>query len=332
MTTKDDLIRTRENPDCYVCGTRGEPLYHGLCDRLFGATCEWDLKKCPNPQCCLVWLDPMPIEEDIGKAYQVYYTHADIGDGRHIRRGAKELFRTIHDKIWNLFLRFTPIYWERKRLNLMYLEKDKPGKLLEIGCGNGRRLAEFRSVGWQVEGQEVDLNAVKTAQQTYGLNIHMGSIDELEIPDETFDAIIMNHVIEHVHHPEKVMAHCRRLLKPGGKLVVVTPNIESLGHRHFGADWRGMEPPRHIHIFSCKALQSTAKQSGFSQYSVFTTMANAQTIAAGSFDVQQGGQRVMGFYTKLYRHITSVVFQLWAAIVYIGTKESGEECVLKAMK
>jgi SAM-dependent methyltransferase len=332
MTTKDDLIRTRENPDCYMCGIRGELLYQGLSDRLFGAPGEWDLKKCPNPQCGLVWLDPMPIEEDIGKAYQVYYTHAGNGDERNNGRDVKELFKTMLNESWSLFLRATPIYRERKRLNLMYLDKDNPGNLFEIGCGTGRRLAEFRSVGWQVEGQEVDLNAVKTAQQKYGLNIHMGPIDELEIPDETFDAIIMNHVIEHLHDPEKVIAHCHRLLKPGGKLVVVTPNIESFGHGYFGADWRGMEPPRHIHIYSCKALQKAAKQSGFSQYSVFTTMANAQTIAAGSFDIQHNGQRVIGFYTKLYRHITSVVFQLWAAIVYIGTKESGEECVLKAIK
>ncbi|MES9902898.1 MAG: class I SAM-dependent methyltransferase [Sedimenticola sp.] len=332
MTIKDDLIRTRENPDCYVCGTRGEPLYHGLSDRLFSAPGEWDLKKCLNPQCGLVWLDPMPIEEDIGKAYQVYYTHADSGDGRHKRRGGKELFRAILTKSWNLFLRATPIYWERKQVSLMYLDKDNPGRLLEVGCGNGRRLAAIRSVGWQVEGQEVDLKSIETAQQTYGLKIHYGSIDELKIPDGTFDAIIMSHVIEHVHHPEMVLAHCHRLLKPGGKLVVVTPNIGSFGHRYFGADWLALDPPRHLHIFSCKALQKVAHQAGFSHSEVFTAAANAQGIAVGSLDIQRDGHYEMGTRPKLYRHIASVIFQLWAEIIHMVAKKSGEECVLKAMK
>ena len=331
MTNTGSQIRTRPSRDCCVCGARGEPLYQHLRDRMFEAPGEWDMKKCPDPQCGLVWLDPMPIEDDIGKAYQTYYTHACSGNGQH-SRSAKEILRTILNKSWGLFLRATPIYGERKKLDLMYLDKDKPGKLLEVGCGNGHRLAEFRTVGWQVEGQEVDLKAVKTAQKTYGLKIHLGPIDGLKIPDETFDAIIMNHVIEHVHNPEKNIAHCHQLLKPGGKLVVVTPNINSLGHQYFGKNWRDLDPPRHIHIFSCNTLRKFAQKAGFCRYSAFTTMANARIIAAGSFDIQKDGRYVMGSPTKLYRHITSVVFQLWAAIVYLAAKESGEECVLVATK
>jgi hypothetical protein len=63
-------------PNCYLCGTGGEPLYEGLKDRLFNAPGEWNLKRCPNPECGLLWLDPMPLEEDIGMAYETYFTHA----------------------------------------------------------------------------------------------------------------------------------------------------------------------------------------------------------------------------------------------------------------
>lgn len=332
MAITDNYIRTRPNPDCHVCGTNGEPLYQCLRDRLFSAPGEWNLKKCPNPQCGLVWLDPMPIEEDISKAYHAYYTHADSCEEERHRRCIKDFFRAILYKTWGLFLRVTAIYRERKRLNLMYLDKDKPGKLLEIGCGNGRRLAEFCTIGWHVEGQEVDLEAGKIAQQAYGFKMHFGSIDELKIPDKTFDAIIMNHVIEHVHYPEKVIARCRRLLKLGGTLVVVTPNVESLGFWYFGESWRGLEPPRHLHIFSCKTLQVIAHKAGFAKYSAFTTMGNAQIIAGGSFDIKNTGHHAKGSNVKLYRHITSVVFQLWAAIVYLVVKGSGEECVLVATK
>ena len=77
ISDKKQEIQTRPCPDCYICGTKGQPLCQGLEDRLFGALGRWNLKSCPNPDCGLVWLDPMPIEEDIGNAYETYYTHIE---------------------------------------------------------------------------------------------------------------------------------------------------------------------------------------------------------------------------------------------------------------
>ena len=77
ISDKKQEIQTRPCPDCYICGTKGQPLCQGLEDRLFGALGRWNLKSCPNPDCGLVWLDPMPIEEDIGNAYETYYTHEE---------------------------------------------------------------------------------------------------------------------------------------------------------------------------------------------------------------------------------------------------------------
>ena len=332
MTVHDNSkIRTRPCPYCYTCGTKGKLLYKGLQDRLFSAPGEWNLRKCPNPECGLVWLDPMPIEEDIGKAYQTYYTHQDNSSGRE-DWGIKRFLRYGLKKTWDLFLRVTPIYWERKRLYLMYLGKNKPGRLLEVGCGNGRRLAQFRAMEWQVEGQEVDLKAAKLARQMYDLKIHLGPVEELRIPDATFDAIIMHHVIEHLHHPEILLAECHRLLRTGGNLVVVTPNIESFGHRRFGADWRGLEPPRHIHIFSCKTLLKLASKAGFNQCALWTTAANTQGIAAISLDIQRASRHLVDDGLKPRIHIAAILFQLWATVFYFTRKDSGEECVMKAEK
>src|ERR1700691_5509244 len=66
---------TRPNPDCVVCGVRGESLYAGLTDRLFGAAGKWSFKRCPRLPCGLIWLDPIPLETDINRAYETYYTH-----------------------------------------------------------------------------------------------------------------------------------------------------------------------------------------------------------------------------------------------------------------
>lgn len=73
-------IRGRLCPNCYVCSGHGKLLYQNLTDRLFGAPGTWNLRKCPNQKCGTVWLDPMPLEEDLYKAYATYYTHAPIPD------------------------------------------------------------------------------------------------------------------------------------------------------------------------------------------------------------------------------------------------------------
>ena len=72
-------IRTCSRERCFLCGRPGTVVYQRLCDRIFGAPGEWSLKKCPAKDCGLVWLDPMPTEEDILKAYQDYYTHRREG-------------------------------------------------------------------------------------------------------------------------------------------------------------------------------------------------------------------------------------------------------------
>src|SRR5208283_2932444 len=94
-------IRSFPCPKCYLCGADGEPLYAGLRDRLFNAPGEWGLKRCPNSECGLVWLDPMPLEEDIGIAYESYFTHPAPGDAPPpappgARRRAAELCRSAY--------------------------------------------------------------------------------------------------------------------------------------------------------------------------------------------------------------------------------------------
>jgi hypothetical protein len=68
-------IRVRPYPACYVCGGTGKLLYDGLRDRLFEAPGDWSFKRCVNRDCGLIWLDPMPMPDDIGYAYRTYFTH-----------------------------------------------------------------------------------------------------------------------------------------------------------------------------------------------------------------------------------------------------------------
>jgi SAM-dependent methyltransferase len=321
-TARETEIGTRPRPDCYLCGARGERLYQGLRDRLFGAPGVWNFNRCPNSNCGLVWLDPVPLEEDVLELYRNYYTHQEP-------RPAQDFFRKNLRRAYNVLLRLTPLWRERQRLRLMYLGDVAPGRLLEIGCGDGTRLAQLRARGWQVQGQEIDPQAAVQARAR-GLPIHLGKLETANFPDSGFDAVIMNHVIEHVHDPVALLKESRRVLKPGGKLITVTPNIESFGHLRFGPAWRGLEPPRHFQIFSPRTLSAVAARAGIKRIETWTTPANAQGIAIESLALQRAGGGRLEPAPSLSTYLGAVWIQLRAWLDWKNNPHSGEECVLQA--
>lgn len=325
-----DVISTEARPFCYLCGERGERLYDGLKDRLFGAPGNWNLKRCPVSGCGLIWLDPMPQERSIGKAYSTYYTHKYPKTSEIDRSGSLTNF--IRRVFYKRLLRILLIRKERKRLRCMYLDRMPAGRLVEVGCGDGKRLAGLRALGWVVMGQEIDPIAAENARRIGGLNVHLGPLETLGSGREAFDAVIMNHVIEHVHDPISLLRECRHILKPGGRLVVVTPNATSWGHRRFGEHWRGLEPPRHLHLFSRRTLSEVAHKAGFSKFHAWTTAANAETIARGSLEIRSTGKHAMHGQSTMNIDIASKFFQILASLIHMIDKNSGEECVLMARK
>ena len=94
-----------------------------------------------------------------------------------------------------------------------------------------------------VAGVEPDGDAVTVTREKFDLEVFQGSQEEAKFADGYFDAITRNHVIEHAPDPIHVLEECRRVLKPNGRLAVVTPNIKSQGRRVFGENWRGLEEP-----------------------------------------------------------------------------------------
>jgi SAM-dependent methyltransferase len=264
-----------------VCRRVGKPLYSGLRDRLFGAPGEWSLKRCPGARCGLVWLDPIPLEGDVGRAYANYYTHPerDVKISRwwdlyyrsnyavkniHLRTRYGE--RGEHRRAAAILTWFAIGLYPPTRaiveFPMRYLPRAQTGRILEIGFGHGRTIAKLRELGWDAEGVETDAVAVADARMR-GLKVSCGSLAEQKFPDGHFDAIVSSHVIEHVHEPLQLMRESRRILRTGGRFIAATPNASSLGHRVFGRDWRGLEPPRHLQIFTPAAIRSLARMAGF---------------------------------------------------------------------
>ena len=273
-----------------------------------------------------MWLDPTPVEEEIGNAYAQYYTHAEPVAQHH---GIVGLLRP---RISRLLSYANPLRRERIRLSLMYLDHSTPGKLLDVGCGSGVRLAQLQALGWEVQGQEVDPEAVRHAREDSGVVVHLGALEDIKFAKDSFDCVTLNHVVEHVPDPIRLITECRRILRSNGVLVIVTPNASSFAHKHFGPFWRGLEPPRHIRLFSPKTLSAIAVKAGFANWKSWTTVAHAKLFGHGSLFIKDGGILSSALGKRLLRHgyVTGHVCR--SIFEHARDAHSGEECVLWATK
>jgi SAM-dependent methyltransferase len=326
-----DGIRSRSTPTCYLCKAAGTLLYEGLKDRAFGAPGTWNLKRCPNPSCGLIWLDPMPTELDIAKAYERYFTHGgtyQTGSREARIKKAKASLASLYQSCWRL----TPLYSEQQELDLMYLRDRRPGRVLEVGCGDGQRLAQLRARGWDVQGLEVDERAAAQAQSVFGVPVFLGSLDQAAFRDEEFDVVAMNHVLEHVHDPLCLLGECKRVLKPGGLLVSITPNTQGWVHRRFGACWYGLDPPRHLFLFSRNTLEQVARKCDFREVRTWTTAARSVWMVAGSLRIQSGEILSWDIWAAIKRAIRQPTLHAAAIIARYRDPEAGDECVLYASK
>lgn len=267
---------------CLLCGSAGTALYKDMPDLLVGSPGRWTVLRCTNETCGSLTLSPRPSPQVLQDAYKDYFTHdegAPIPQGREFRKRVRRAFqqrtlgypfgsRNVEPLLGRLY-GLSPIRREAALRELFYVSHVPGGRLLEVGCGNGRQLERLAHAGWQVEGVDFDERAVQTARRL-GLDVRVGDLASARYPDERFDAVILSHVIEHVPDPVALLAECRRILKNGGQLVLATPNCESLGHRTFGKAWLGLDPPRHLLVFTARALAKSAERAGFEDATTMT--------------------------------------------------------------
>jgi SAM-dependent methyltransferase len=136
------------------------------------------------------------------------------------------------------------------------------GDLLDVGCGRGDLAALFGLMGWAAHGLDVSPAAVEAARAA-GVDAYVGTVASAPWPDGSFDLVVMNHSLEHMPDPMAALVHIRRLLRPGGTLIVAVPNWESWQRRLFGTYWVHLDVPRHLAHYSPRALHSAARDAGF---------------------------------------------------------------------
>jgi len=139
----------------------------------------------------------------------------------------------------------------------------RQGRLLDVGCATGLFIHEAARYGWQVEGVEINPEATSYARTRFGLTVHQGTLESLNLPAESYDVITFLDVIEHTFSPLATLRKAHQLLRPGGWVILVIPNWDSWDAALFGPYWNGFDVPRHLYVFSREVMVRMLKQAGF---------------------------------------------------------------------
>ena len=347
---------------CLCCDIKGQVIYEGVIDHTFGSPGLWNYLRCSN--CGHVWLSPRPKESIISNFYKNYYTHAvDAVDspaktffkGILVVDNFISLFSKLRSKLVHWYLEFYMGYRVdtakrtgfvkrikaiasrysgagnlayRKVLGLRYVPS---GKMLDIGCGNGAFLKTMDKLGWCCVGVENDPVSANIAQKESNAEVYEGDLQCAKFESEYFDAISLQHLIEHVYNPHELLLECKRILKCDGKLVVVTPNTESLGHSYFKKHWRGLEPPRHINCFSPDSLTNTLISAGFEIVELRVENSSLKNIWYASRLIQSADGAIGITNNKIF-YFESKLFHLLAPFIGMLFPNQGEEIVLTVTK
>lgn len=328
-------IRTVSRPSCPLCGGTGDILHSKMQDRMSAVPGNWPLRRCSNADCGLSWLDPGPVESDIPLFYLNYFTH-ECNDPK------QKFSERMHSFVYAGYRIATRIpsallglNQARQQMLHMFLDDAEPGRLLDVGCGSGDFLHRMHNRGWSVTGIDFDAKAIENAKKRAGegstfLNTDLSGA---RFTDDSFDAITMSHVIEHVPDPVALLTEIRRVLKPGGRLVVTTPNIRSFGHEKFQDCWYGLDAPRHLQVFSLPALQLCARRAGFGAMKTSSSAAHADGLFGISYGFMQAKAKTGYFYEmkahfNFIRGLRSLLLQYKEAWWMRHNPECGEEAVL----
>ncbi len=188
----------------------------------------------------LVYTDPRPSHESVRQFYREDYRSEYKGSRipkmKHIYRAGRVALSRWHG-----------------------IREHVPhgAKVLDAGAGGGELMCLLRHCGHQVHGIEPNIGYAEYAREQYGLDLDVCFFEDASLEPESFDAIVLFHVLEHLENPLLEIQRLRRFLKPGGKFIIEVPNV--MYTRCFpAAKWH----IGHLYNFNTVTLAAVAVQAG----------------------------------------------------------------------
>lgn len=236
-----------ETTSCNLCGETSYVTWYRNKDRNHKITDDmFNVVRCT--QCGLVYLNPRPTHEEIGIYYPDTY-------GPYVHKGS-----ILKDDIF---------FKAPKKKKEIPSQDTSMKTYLDFGCGGGNHLEAIQKKhpNWKLHGLDMSEKACEEARSK-GFEVTCVTAEDAVLPENHFDHIYMSHVVEHLHDPKQVLEKLYHALKPGGTLIVSTPNVRSVSAHVFRSFWFASDSPRHLFLFSPQTLSHMLRDVGFAAMTV----------------------------------------------------------------
>ncbi|CAM8630809.1 AdoMet_MTases domain containing protein [Comamonadaceae bacterium] len=196
--------------------------------------------------CGFCYVNPR-MSSDVLKARLQAWAQQDVVDAERLRIAYEDHTLALYDRYLKRMRQIVP-----------------PGRLLDVGCSTGALMFAAQQQGWSVEGLEIGEVSAAYAAQRLQVPVHAQSLYDFVAAPGSYDAIAFLEVIEHLENPVAAVQQLNHWLRPGGVLLVSTPNFDSLFRRLFGTRWWVVNcEEEHIQLFNRHSLEQVLQQHGF---------------------------------------------------------------------
>jgi len=241
---------------CRVCGNSQDNRPHVFQEKYLGLGDEFEYSECG----ACGSLSIVAIPADIGRYYpETYYSYAPRPYNRFagLLKGRRDLYYLgkvgIVGHLLSLFLPAPPyIEW------LKNLALPVGASILDVGSGSGILIVNLQDAGFPSTG--IDPYIREPIIFTNGARVLKQTLEETS---GSFDCIMLHHCLEHMAAPREALEQVKRLLKPGGRVLVRVPVGGTHAWRTYGQNWFQLDAPRHFVIFSETGLRRLAAEAGF---------------------------------------------------------------------
>ena len=267
MNVDESMTSSRE---CRICANDASHARFSAREMMFGTREVFQYFQCIA--CGCLQIDKIP--EDIGKYYPVGYGGHSLrrkkSQGKILSYLQKQRYRNaIFDrgyKVNRLLSPFVPITHHKVDNALPVIDILKiagvsrfDARFLDVGCGNWSKWLEYLSAMGFSRLNGID-PLIAESVSDHGIEIRKQSITDTQ---GQFDVITYHHSLEHISDQQEQFLNAKRLLAPGGVLIIRIPIVSGWTWQRYGVNWVEMDPPRHLYLHSRKSVAWLARTAGF---------------------------------------------------------------------
>jgi SAM-dependent methyltransferase len=232
---------------CVTCGAETTEVLPQVVDTRFGVPGEYVICRCSV--CGLEQTLPRPLPDDLKQLYETYYNFGGERGTTYTR--LREWF--FASRLYRIWLTLDG--------DGSFHTRNGQGRLLDIGCNEGRGLKIYRQNGFSTEGLELNPRAAQVARSA-GFTVYETLLEDFH-PATTYDVVVLSNVLEHSLDPKRMLQDVARILEPEGQVWISCPNNESWLRRVFGRAWINWHVPFHIVHFSPSTVRELLVETGF---------------------------------------------------------------------